>query len=296
VRRVFAALVVGAVITTLGAANVAAETVSPAERAAPNIIGGHPPTEQYPWIATISIKHIGDQTDFLDCTGQLIANNVVMTAAHCMVGLDGKPFDPSLWQIRVGSADPKSGGTLANVTRVVGFPSYNGYQSTDAAGRWGDVSLWWLDRYLPNQPIELAASQPRPRTAVREIGYGMTNPAGTGPSSPLLQELDTTVAADRLCGPPADGPIGTGELCVNNVHGTDGPCYGDSGGPVAEKLSATRWAAVAITIRGAAAPGTLGCGSEKAIDTSVAYYRPWIFAVERGEDPVVAEKYLPRSH
>jgi secreted trypsin-like serine protease len=232
------------------------------------------------------------------CTGSLIANDTVLTDGHCLYGLDGNGWDPSLWQVRVGSLDPKFGGVLANVVKGTIVPGYTDQDTaTDQEGRYDDFALLTLDRYIPAiQPLEMATSTPAPGTAVRELGFGVTNPSGNGPVASTLQELDTKVVPNRLCGPPAISPIGVGEICVTNVHGTDGPCFGDSGGPVLQKdKESGRWKVVALTVRGADAPGMSGCGGEKAIDTDVSYYRPWAFAVMRGEDPVAALRHLPHA-
>lgn len=45
----------------------------------------------------------------------------------------------------------------------------------------------------------------------------------------MIQEMRSTVLPAARC---IDGLISTRDLCVENPYGTDGPCLGDSGGPL----------------------------------------------------------------
>src|SRR5206468_11525293 len=72
---------------------------------------------------------------------------------------------------------------------------------------------------------------------LRLLGWGVTEPDGGGSLPVMVQELDidppAILPADRC----AAGGITAGELCINNVNGTDGPCFGDSGGRSEEHTS-----------------------------------------------------------
>jgi hypothetical protein len=131
-----------------------------------------------------------------------------------------------------------------------------------------------LDRKVELQTIELAATPARPGDKIRLLGWGITEPDGTGPLPTMLQELDTRVA------PVKDGAaslISGGEVCTVNPHGTDGPCNGDSGSPALKKEDG-RWKLVG----GASRNSTQWCGTEKGVYTSSPDYRQWIYDTARG--------------
>jgi hypothetical protein len=132
---------------------------------------------------------------------------------------------------------------------------------------------------LELQTIELAGKPARPGDTVRLLGWGITEPDGSGPLPAMLQELDTKVVPVKQCALPA---ISGEEICTNNPHGTDGPCNGDSGGPALKKEEG-RWKSAGGTSRS----NGRWCGVDKAVYTSSPDYRQWIYDTARGT-PVAA--------
>jgi secreted trypsin-like serine protease len=74
----------------------------------------------------------------------------------------------------------------------------------------------------------------------------------------------------------ADAAISVGEICVGNVNGNAGPCFGDSGGPALQKHD-HRWVAVG----GASRESTALCGAGPTVYTDLTDYRGWINKVTR---------------
>jgi secreted trypsin-like serine protease len=267
-----------------------ASDASPSGMVTPHLVGGHPATEQYPWIASMQISYDGDP-NFHNCTASLIAPQWIRVNAHCVTNQDGSAIDPAQWDlhVRVGSTDRTSGGYTANVTKIIVMPGWD-WGQLDAAGRVDDLALLKLDSYLPVQPLDTWTRDLPPGAHVRQLGWGRMDPSNTGPAPVALQELDTTIDHPGACDTNPDFPMGRGEFCVTNADGTDGACGGDSGGPVVFEHDG-RWEELGGTSR---SPGMVpGCGGEPDIYTDTTYYRPWEYALMRGEDPVAAEKYLP---
>jgi secreted trypsin-like serine protease len=75
----------------------------------------------------------------------------------------------------------------------------------------------------------------------------------------------------------AAGGITAGEICVGNVNGTDGACFGDSGSPALQQVTANRWQVVG----GASRETVPFCGTAPSIYTDLTYYRDWMYQVMR---------------
>ncbi|GAB3432503.1 trypsin-like serine protease [Actinophytocola sediminis] len=283
--------------------------MSQADDVEPQIIGGGPASESYSWMAALNFT-TPDGTDWgYQCGATVIFRGWAVTAAHCVedppstmtvdelrdlavsYGLEPEfyshtPSEGDFW-VRVGSHDRTSGGETAGVTEVVVHPEFDWFAGTPAEPA-NDIAMLRLDHLLDSQPIQLAGSAAANGDPVRLLGWGSTEPGtqpGTSDPRPkMLQELDTTVTADGLCG--GEGGLSAKEICISNVNGTDGRCFGDSGSPAVKdgKL-------VGITSR-----GRIPCGTAASIDTSAPEHRDFIYGAARGEfsaQPVIPEPRKP---
>jgi snapalysin len=203
-----------------------------------NIVGGRPPTENYPFLA---------YTD--GCTGSLIKANWVVTAGHC----------PTPATVRVGSTNRNSGGTVARVNRSVVHPR-------------ADVKLLRLATNVSQQPAPIPTTSGPAGTATRIIGWGQTCPVRGQCSTPTIaNELDTSIVADNRCsGGDIDGPV---EICTNNPGGNAGACYGDSGGPQVRRVDG-RWNLIGATSR--SGNGDPRCATGPSIYGDLPAIRSWI--------------------
>lgn len=218
----------------------------------PLIVGGQP-ASPYPFAVSLQ-RDPHNTPDTHYCTGTLIAETWVITAAHC-AELEQAPA-PEDVHVRVGSVDNMTGGGEARVTKIV-HPGF----SEEPPAR--DIALVKLDRPVYQQPATLASNEPEPGSPVTALGWGKTTRDASAPMPRRLRELSTTVRPKQDC-----ASAGLREMCVDSPHG-QGVCFGDSGGPalnengqVAGVLS--RWI------------GPQECGVVPATYTSVSHYRAWV--------------------
>jgi len=216
------------------------------------IVGGVNATEAYPFPASLQNRGGGHF-----CGAALIRPTWLLTAKHCVEG-----DAPSSIQARIGSTNRTSGGTVATISRIVLHPS-----------RPSDIALLQLSAAVSHAPIAIAETVPV-GGPLRLLGWGAIRDPNPGPAPTILQQLDTTVLADSRCG------TGTVELCVGNVDGWRGACYGDSGGPAVIRVGDT-WRLAGTTTAGT----TAICGQGPSIYMDSSTHRAWIDSIAGGGGP-----------
>jgi secreted trypsin-like serine protease len=302
VRRIIAAVVLAA--TALVGLGGAPANATPSDRAAattqatPNIVGGRPVTkpESYPWLGNLQVTYQGN-TNFLACTAFEDTPYTVITAAHCVSYDDGTTVDPVRFamHVRIGSNDYLQGGVDTKVFKITVFPSAPnggfGWLIPDAFDEIGDLAVLQTADQLPYEPLANGLHTLPVGASVRQIGWGRTDPSNRGDVPRIAHYVDTTIDPAGPCNTNPDFPMGVDEVCVHNADGFRGDCSGDSGGPLIHKADG-QWFGYGVV---STSPGLLpGCGGEDDVYASTVYYLGWIKAVERGENPVSAERYLPR--
>jgi V8-like Glu-specific endopeptidase len=186
------------------------------------------------------------------CTGSIIAEDLILTAAHCV---EGNPTKLSIvFSGNVRAAKP------SDIRLADRFAQNPRWLKQTEKGR-GDLALIHFEGGLASgySEIKLAAKSAglKPGTPVLVIGYGVTN-GTTKVGSGILRETATTVISQST-------PT---EIMTDGKKSS--VCFGDSGGPAFVEINSefVQW--------GVASSVTNQTCSEASIHTDLASYLSWI--------------------
>ncbi len=249
-----------------------------------NIIGGVDSTAAYQkengivGVMMVTEDQLGRQMSGV-CTGSLIAPNVVLTAAHCMVLSKGSKlvaflvmFDRSLDTImeEISNKDLTHVRIINKVVRHEAF--MNGRDTNNDIGLLGFQGQIPADFKLAHMASSQLARTLRAGTDVTLAGFGVSdykkdNSTGqfVGSGDGLLRQINGIKVLSLTT---------TGqEITLDQSQGR-GACHGDSGGPAYIVDQVTKQnILVGVTSRGTSAEGS--CGGQ-AIYTGVMGYSQWI--------------------
>ncbi|MEU8704541.1 serine protease [Streptomyces sp. NPDC048565] len=185
----------------------------------------------------------------MGCGGALYAQDIVLTAAHCV---DGSGKDTSITATG-GTVDLQSSSAVTvRSTEVLQAPGYDG------AGK--DWALIKLAEPIDQPTLKIADSTAYDTGTFTIAGWGAATEGG-GQQRYLLKATVPFVS-DATCQQAYGGDLVPGEeICAGNVSagGVDS-CQGDSGGPMFRKDDAGAWIQVGIVSwgEGCARPGYPG--------------------------------------
>lgn len=231
----------------------------------PTVIGGQPTAiEQAPWQVLVL------PGPSALCGGALIAERWIVTAAHCVQGVD-----PATVQVFAGisTVSQRSPQTALPVSQVIVHPGFN------TATYANDVALIQLaqswtpgpTRQAIRLPFGQPASFPNAGASASVSGWGQTAPQGQ--SSDLLQSAGLSVLAESTgsCGQYGPQYDGTAHVCAGVIGGQIDTCNGDSGGPLVVDVGGVR------VLAGLTSVGN-GCAQADypGLYTRVTTVLPWI--------------------
>ena len=192
---------------------------------APAVVGGTAANiAAWPWMTQLELNEKGKKTTF--CGGTLIAPRVVLTAAHCLVGVE--PGTRAVF-----GRQAFTGGALA-YRRIAGVS----VPAQRRPGELADLALLWLEKPVPLTLVALGDPNAPPPPAGQPatvLGWGITA-SGEQPSTGLRMGAEVIRSiggcrgayANRLGVPVIDAAL---DICSRPVR-PGGACSGDSGGPL----------------------------------------------------------------
>lgn len=164
--------------------------------------------------STVALKYIEGNRAYPMCTGTLISPNLVLTASHCLHGMNKT-------ELRVGfSIDVKNHLDVETMYEVADFIIHPKY-GTD---RLNDVALIALAKPAPApyKPVGIISANYKLTVGMPMLlaGYGVTNDL-TGQDTEALRKV--TVPMAKILDADA--------ILVTDQTKATGACNGDSGGP-----------------------------------------------------------------
>jgi len=221
------------------------------------VIGGEiTPEGEFPGVGALWLS---SQNTF-ECTGTLIAPDVVLTAAHCIV-FAGETPDFTFNHDTVSSLP-----AVLQVTSAIAHENFDiGTDPGSGPGVWYDIALMFLQSPVTNvAPVKLPSAAEAGTLATGSqlalVGYGVTVDGGS--MAGVMYDAVTDLVT-----------VGNAELQIS-TPGAPQNCFGDSGGPALYDVGG-EYRVVGVVSRDASGTGHCTGGG---IDTRVDYYYDWIHA------------------
>jgi secreted trypsin-like serine protease len=206
--------------------------------------------------------------DAFFCGGSIVHREWILTAAHCVEGLD--PFDI---RVLAGTATlSKTNLTGSTVSRILIHEGYDGRFAND-------IALIQLSSPLTLSAsvsiIPLASEVSSSGTTGQITGWGQTDKLSNREPS-TLQKASVQIFSDAYCqsGYGSDF-ISAQMLCAADASFTKDTCFGDSGGPLAVVVGGQRVLA-GVTSWGATDNGECSVDGYPGVYAEVANYYSWI--------------------
>ncbi|KAK7067876.1 Transmembrane protease serine 6 [Halocaridina rubra] len=233
------------------------------QKGAARIVGGNDATiNEWPWQA--ALMYAGSQQF---CGGSLINDRYVLTAAHCIEGLQASDMN-----VRLGEHRLSTTGETTHVTRSVS--QIIGHAQYSPGDELNDIALLKLSSpvTVDQTVLPVCMPPPNPTYANQEAtvtGWGTTSSGGS--SSDTLKEVVVPVLSNTACQATNYGTAIKDTMLCAGEAGKDS-CQGDSGGPLVFQDGGGNYDQIGVVSwgSGCASPGYPG------VYTRVNKYLDWI--------------------
>ncbi len=213
-------------------ANLSTLTVHAGDLATPTVIGGEDAADDaWPWMAGLIVSTYTSIPSHVYCGGALIADQWILTAAHCTIRNNEK-LVPQDIDVVFGANDLAAEQiSRSKVIKIVRHPAY----FTSIIGN-ADIALLKLAKPTDLEPLAIA----NPKlshiegvgTLATVLGWGKTEQENRVNH---LQQANVPVVSNKTCN-DSYSPIGyqitDNMICAGYQAGGKDACFGDSGGPL----------------------------------------------------------------
>jgi hypothetical protein len=194
------------------------------------ITGGTGTTiSEFPWQVFVEAGN-------LICGGSIIANNWILTAAHCVKDNSGATFPASQVKVKVGASNPFSPtqGSVYNASAVIPHENFN--DNTLA----NDIALIRLGTSIDNpnaSAVKLITSSDvsygatDPGVMAWVTGWGLTNANDENSFPTTLQKVQLPIITTSQA-LTVWNSIPSSDMMAGFLNGNKDACSGDSGGPL----------------------------------------------------------------
>jgi secreted trypsin-like serine protease len=239
----------------------------------PRIIDGtNASTSDWNYIAALVYKN-QDAYEGQFCGGSLINERYVLTAAHCVDGLQEQGLD-----VIVGINNLNNASFEGVRTPVKSIFVHHWYEASTLNH---DLAILELAEAVSSNiatPVATAVDRTRPYladgTSLKVAGWGSTTPEYGNPTSPaILQELTVPLVNQTICSQTFAGiedSVHAVNFCAGTpIEGYDS-CRGDSGGPIIIEDTGVQLGLVSW--------GSTRCGEQNTygVYTNLSPYESWI--------------------
>ncbi|KAI1942882.1 hypothetical protein LOZ39_005683 [Ophidiomyces ophidiicola] len=207
------------------------------------------------------------------CGAVLISDKVAVTAGYCLTERDGTALPAEFLrrgQLRVGSLEAGSGGTVYGLTSVTVHSGYNVSTITNDIGLIHLSTSVQQSRNVRKARLPAKGSDPRSGSTASILGWGQT--VHGGQRAPVLLKVDAPIVDRETCRrlskpPPANFHVTEKMICAGARNKS--PCNGDSGGPIFDVATKNLIGIIS-------AGRYCGTENEPSVFTRISAYLDWI--------------------
>ena len=200
------------------------------------IIGGQPVERNvYPWMVALTYVADAELVQRQFCGGTVIADQWVLTAAHCLYDRAGEPLPADELNVAINATNLNDEGVPElTVANLFIHPAYE----HNGQNPHSDIALIELAQSTGITPVTLStkASEELIGLQATVIGWGaVDNSNPVSPQFPVwLHSVDLPIVSLDVCNAPEsyDDNIYPNQLCAGYEQGGSDSCVGDSGGPL----------------------------------------------------------------